>query len=76
MGLSDDDFPGQIRMNEDGAILANGVGGIAGAALGGVLTWHFTDDSAPRSGEVFKAPFHLGVMPTNGGAGVNAFGEW
>ncbi len=56
-------------------LVANAIGGVAGAALAGVLTWNFKDSDQQRA-EGWKAPFQMGLMPIKNGAALQAFGEW
>ncbi|MEZ4259002.1 MAG: hypothetical protein R3B36_08040 [Polyangiaceae bacterium] len=44
-------------------LIANSLGGLAGAALGGVLTWDMRDDGDGPRTRTFKTPFDVAVLP-------------
>ena len=52
-------------------LIANGLGGLAGAALAAVFTFDEADEDDAR---VFAPPFNLGFAPTEGGGAVTAAG--
>ena len=59
-------------------LIANGIVALAGAAGGAVLgaVLDGDDGQSAHRGEDFKAPFHLGFAPTQGGGTMTAFGTW
>jgi hypothetical protein len=56
-------------------LIANGLGAIAGAALGGIMSADLKDDAV--TGKTFKAPFYFGAGPVPGGGGMlSAYGSF